>query len=43
MIGIISHRAELTDRLSGCIVVQKGVAESRDGWLNGSDSLGAAA
>jgi DNA repair protein SbcC/Rad50 len=29
MIGIISHRPELTDRLPGCIVVEKGVGESR--------------
>lgn len=31
MIGIISHRPELTDRLPGCVVVEKGVGESR--WL----------
>ena len=31
MIGVISHRPELTDRLPGCIRVEKGTGESR--WV----------
>jgi exonuclease SbcC len=31
LIGIISHRPELTERLPGCILVEKGVGESR--WI----------
>jgi exonuclease SbcC len=31
MIGVISHRPELTERLPGCIRVEKGAGESR--WL----------
>ena len=29
LIGVISHRPELTDRLPGCIRIEKGVGESR--------------
>jgi DNA repair protein SbcC/Rad50 len=29
LIGVISHRQELTDRLPGCIRVEKGVGDSR--------------
>ena len=31
LIGVISHRPELTDRLPGCIRIEKGVGESR--WV----------
>jgi exonuclease SbcC len=31
VIGVISHRPELTDRLPGCIRIDKGVGEST--WL----------
>ena len=31
LIGVISHRAELTDRLPGCIRIEKGAGESR--WV----------
>jgi DNA repair exonuclease SbcCD ATPase subunit len=31
MIGVISHRPELTDRLPGCIRVNKGTGESN--WI----------
>ena len=31
MIGVISHRTELTDRLPGCIRVNKGTGESS--WI----------
>jgi DNA repair protein SbcC/Rad50 len=31
VVGVISHRSELTDRLPGCIRVDKGVGESK--WV----------
>ena len=34
MIGVISHRPELTDRLPGCIRVEKGTGESELGAWN---------